>query len=359
MSVINVLTNNTCPNSRAFNFPLHLVRKLLEEKKLSAHFFYGFTNKIFEADYIFINSNVFRPHWRDANVIFEFLKKARNKNLKILWFDTTDSTWVTQFPVLPYVDLFLKSQIFSDPTNYLKKFRTGRIFTDFFDDLYAAKEKETPYASPDTDLLLKKIRVSWNTCFENYTEKRYGVAGRLKWKLSPYLHFTQKPKIAFTPPENARKNLITCRLGATYARPSIVMHRKAVIEVMEKAGVECGKIPLKKFFSEMRNSRIGIGPFGFGEITLRDFEIIICGCVLVKPDISHLKTWPELFLPNKTYIPHKWDLSDLEEKIYKLIEHPDNVLEIARSAQEIYKNALSPEGQDEFVNRLVKYLEEV
>ena len=359
MSVINVLTNNTCPNSRAFNFPLYLVRESFQKRNISVRYFYNLSSKIFQAEYIFINSNVFRPHWRDSNIIFDFLKKCRDQGMKILWFDTTDSTWVTQFPVLPYVDLFLKSQIFNNPTNYLKRFRSGRMFTDFFDELYAAKEEETFYEIPELGLLLEKIRVSWNTCFENYTEQRYGVSGRVKRKLSPYLHFTQKPKIAFTPPENARRNRVTCRLGATYVRPSIVKHRKAVIEIMERIGVECGKIPLKQFFTEMRNSQIGIGPFGFGEITLRDFEIIICGCALVKPDIRHLKTWPDLFLPNKTYIPHKWDLSDLEEKIYKLIEQPDYAMEIARLAQSIYKHALSPAGQEEFVSRLVKYLEEV
>ena len=331
----------------------------MEQKNISICFFHNISDRLFSADFIFINSNVFRLHWHNSDFIFDFLKRARKKNLKSFWFDTTDSTWVTQFGVLPYVDLFLKSQIFSDPSNYLREFRSGRIFTDYFDDLYSTKEKESPYYIPDESLLLEKIRISWNTCFENYTEQRYGIVSRLKHKLAPYLHFDEALKIRFTPAEKIRTNAVSCRLGITHKRPSIAMHRKAVVRIMETLGVACGKIPLKQFFAEMHNSQIGIGPFGFGEITLRDFEIIICGCALVKPDMSHLRTWPDLFLPNKTYVPHKWDLSDLEEKIIQMIKKPEYSREIAKSAQEVYKHALSYAGQEAFVERLIGYMDEV
>ena len=42
----------------------------------------------------------------------------------------------------------------------------------------------------------------------------------------------------------------------------------------------------------MRHSRICISPFGYGEICWRDFEAILCGCLVVKPDMSHVETNP-------------------------------------------------------------------
>ena len=51
-----------------------------------------------------------------------FLKKARQRVDKIIWFDTADSTSVTHFELLPFIDLYLKKQIFQDKSLYQKKF---------------------------------------------------------------------------------------------------------------------------------------------------------------------------------------------------------------------------------------------
>jgi hypothetical protein len=122
---------------------------------------------------------------------------------------------------------------------------------------------------------------------------------------------------------------------------------------MRTINVPTAKISLSEYFSELRNSQIGVGPFGVGEITLRDFEIIICGAALIKPDMNHLETWPNLFQPDETYVPHKWDLSDLKEKLNGLIGNPDLRIQLAMKAQKNYKEAVSPEGLANFADRLI------
>ena len=72
----------------------------------------------------------------------------------------------------------------------------------------------------------------------------------------------------------------------------------------------------------MQNSIASVGPFGLGEITLRDYEVIISGSTLLKPDISFLETWPNLFIENETYVPIKWDLSNLLDTVKLLNENP-------------------------------------
>ncbi len=312
-----------------------------------------------EADCVFINSNVFRPAWqKDKPSIFRFLEEAAKDKAKIFWFDTTDSTWCTQFEVLPYVDCLLKSQTFADKTMYLNKYRTGRIFTDAFDELYHSGEPDTSTPMPDPSML-HKLSVSWNTCFENYNESRYGLACRLRQKLRRFTvnSIPERLDINFTDIPGERPIDISCRLGLSHSRPSVLAHRKAVIEVMSKFGVDCSKIPLKDYFEELRNAKIGIGPFGVGEITLRDFEIIICGAALVKPDISHMETWPELFQVDKTFVAHKWDLSDLEEKLALLRDDTAMRTRMAWDAQQTYRRAVSPEGLKLFVGRLLCIIE--
>ncbi|MFZ2654381.1 MAG: glycosyltransferase [Victivallales bacterium] len=358
---INILTNNSCPNSKAFNCPLLASRCYFEEQGFSLDFKWRISDNVLNCEILFINSNVFRTYWyANKSYIYDFLENAVSRKLKILWFDTTDSTWCTQFEVMPYVDLFLKSQVFKDRSQYLKRFRTGRIFTDYFDDLYKTGEKEENFPLPSQNDL-GKIRVSWNTCFENYNESRFGIVSRIRQKSRPLLSsmLCEGVSITFTPPENHRDIKVSCRVGLAHSRPSVVAHRKAVAKIMEKMGVQTSKSSLPEYFSELRNSQIGVGPFGVGEITLRDYEIIICGAALVKPEMGHLETWPDLFQQEKTCIPHKWDLSDLEEKLDALIDNSDLRIRVAMEAQKVYKDAVSPEGLANFAERLIKNIKEL
>jgi hypothetical protein len=355
---INVLTNNSCPNSKAFNCPLLVARNKFKDKGFDLSFFFSVSKKLYSGDVLFVNSNVFRPYWqKNKNAIFGFLHRAKQNNMKIIWFDTTDSTWCTQFEVLPFVDKFLKSQIFADKNMYFKCFKTGRIFTDFFDKLYKSDDVHTEYFLP-TPNMLDKVDVSWNTCFENYTRSRFGIYAKFKQKIrsvtSSFIdeHFN----VYFTPADSERKIKTSCRIGLSHSRTSVVAHRKAIIEILEKRGISCGKIPLEDYFLELEKSLTAVGPFGVGEITLRDYEIIICGAALLKPEMGHLKTWPELFVPEKTYIPFKWDLSDFAEKLDFCEKNPDKCLETAKAARKVYSDALSENGMEEFTKRLLKHI---
>ena len=61
---------------------------------------------------------------------------------KIIWFDISDSTSVTHFEVMPFIDLYLKKQIFKDKKNYQRKLYGGRIFTDYFHKKYSINDEK-------------------------------------------------------------------------------------------------------------------------------------------------------------------------------------------------------------------------
>jgi len=357
-TLIHILTNNDCPNSRAFNAPLLGAKEAFRRRGFSLHFSFGPPPSHAHGDILFINSNIFRPFWRHSpNKIFCALSNYRQQAQKILWFDTTDSTWCTQFEAMPYVDRFLKSQWLKDRRPYLKPFRTGRIFTDAFDDLYHAGETPVDYpaARPED---LDKLGLSWNTCFENYTVDRHGLPARLRQRLRPWLANFAGERLTptFDPPRNRRPVTVSCRVGLGHDRPSVVAHRRAILTTLAPFGVSGEKIPLSQYFQELRNSQIGIGRFGVGEITLRDYEIVLCGAALVKPDLGHLETWPDLFQPGRTYQPHRWDLADLREQVELLLAEPERRLALAEAAQEVYREALSETGMDAFAERLISQL---
>lgn len=76
----------------------------------------------------------------------------------------------------------------------------------------------------------------------------------------------------------------------------------------------------EQYYKLMSRSRILIAPFGYGEIAPRDLEAAMFGCVLIKPDMSHINTVPQFYIPNETYYPCYWDFSNLNVQIFKILD---------------------------------------
>ncbi len=76
---------------------------------------------------------------------------------------------------------------------------------------------------------------------------------------------------------------------------------------------------------------------------LRYFEAILCGSLIVKPDMTHVQTTPDFFQRNVTYVAVRWDYSDLEERCIYYLEHPDERRQIKSAAFRVL--------EDYYVNR--------
>lgn len=82
---------------------------------------------------------------------------------------------------------------------------------------------------------------------------------------------------------------------------------------------------LEEYYNKMYNSKIILSPFGFGELPPRDLESCMLGAVLIRPDVSHVETLPNIYIPYETYIPCKHDFSDLNEKIDYVLSDYKNI----------------------------------
>ncbi|RZI55142.1 MAG: glycosyltransferase family 1 protein [Pseudomonas sp.] len=89
--------------------------------------------------------------------------------------------------------------------------------------------------------------------------------------------------------------------------------------VLRGAGVKHSR-----FLAELRRSKVCFSPFGYGEVCWRDYEAVLSGAVVLKPDMSHVETDPDIFVAWKTYAPVAWDLSDLRDVLDRLLS--DTVL---------------------------------
>lgn len=57
--------------------------------------------------------------------------------------------------------------------------------------------------------------------------------------------------------------------------------------------------------------------------------------------MDHLVTWPNLYVDGVTYISHKWDFTDFNEKLEDIRSHPGKYEDVAVEGQKRFKEALS------------------
>jgi hypothetical protein len=327
--------------------------KRLQERGLSFRYFYKFKPEIFNADRIVINQKFARNFWREKKEeMLEFLTKAKKECEKVFWFDITDSTALHEPDVLPYVDGYFKAQIFRDLSNYIKPFYSNRIFSDYYYRQFGIIDDNAP--SPTclkSDEHTNKIFLFWNLALSGL----FGMGPRIYHILQEILPLPYRYCVKFVSPERNRPLDISCHINIHYGRETISFQRKIITELLkENFGMDVSSIPRHQYYRELKQSKIAPSPFGWGESSFRDFEVISYGAALMKPDLEHLKTWPELYIKDKTYISFRWDTSDFIENIEY---HLDNkrYVEIAKTAQNLYHRYLySREGQDEFIERVLR-----
>lgn len=358
MHRVNVLTCGfETPNGRAFLFPLVAHRHTLADAGLDIRFVsapndgQAIDMLAADCDVLFVESRVFSPRWTtegDASVLTDIAKLK--EHVPLVWFDISDSTGWLQSQVLPLVRLYCKSQLLSDRSEYTRAHYGNRIWADFYhrnDDVDDDDPAEPRIVNDPA--LLERLRVSWNSGLADYS-----LHGPLRMALRhriPANTLLRFPK-TFTPAHKDRPIGFTCRMGAGYARATVAHQRRRIIDLLADR-VATDKLNRRAFLDEMRNARLVVSPFGFGEITLKDFEALLCGTALLKPDMSHLETWPDLFRNGETMLSHKWDLSDFLECLDAAEHGTINLAAIAEAGQTAYRDALSgPRAGENFAARV-------
>jgi len=103
-------------------------------------------------------------------------------------------------------------------------------------------------------------------------------------------------------------------------------------------------LPLYKYIAELRRAKVCFSPFGYGEVCWRDYEAIMAGAVLLKPDMSHIETFPDIFRPWETYVPLRWDLTDFGETLRRLLNDTALRKSITVNAHSVLNDYLTSDG---------------
>ncbi len=348
--------------------PVRYNQKTLKERGLDISFFYKPSEKCLHCDVLCLLSKAVMPMLHDQNIylqpdgpVIQFIQKARQYTNKIIWFDTSDSTSVTHFELLPYIDLYLKKQLLKDLTQYQKPFYGGRIFTDFYHHHFNIPD-DTPFDQfhPLSPQDTHKVGLSWNIglgdLINSGTRKAY-----YKRFVADYLPVSYT--VDFHPTTNKTIDLFLST-SANLKRPSVAFHRQELVnrlrDIQQKhqlsGAINGPRLPDDAFRKTMSATKIMPSPFGWGELGLRDYEAFIYGAALLKPTMSHMTTWPNIFIENETYQPFQWDFSDLEEHIKNLLYNPSKRETLAQNGQDAYRQSISKQGMAQFCDWFIQQL---
>lgn len=225
--------------------------------------------------------------------------------------------------VEPYVRWYCKKALFRDRGLHLKAFRGDTNLTEYYGDLYGIEADPVDWATPPA--ILDRLRLTPN----------FFTAPIL---LEPFL---RAPAPA---PQRARSLDVHARME-TRGSPWYQRMREAALACVEDPpgpSVATGiGAPWPRYMAEMGDAKLCLSPFGYGEVCWRDMEAFLAGSVLIKPDMGHLETAPELYRPGETYLPVRWDFADLRETVEAALADPDRCDAIAARAREMVRAYLA------------------
>jgi hypothetical protein len=342
-------------NSCGFIIPLIINKNRLLDIGLKFKFFSEIKKNIFDCDYLILDSKLFKYDWGADKVkrTKDFFFNLKENVNKLIFLDLSDSSSTIINEALEIVDIYLKNQIYKNKNLYLKPMYGRRIFTNYYHKKFKIKDKESENSVPVKNKKnLKKIKISWNSYFSNYS-----IFGDLKiqlYKLFPFKFFLNIPKVVKS--KNKKQNDVSCRMGLKYSKETVSFQRKKINEILKRS-YNFKKVSKKIYFQELKKSKILISPFGYGEINLKDFEAFFYNCLLFKANMDHLETWPNFYLRDKTYVDFNWDLDDFKNKLNHIIKNFERYSEIANYTNNLYNSYLHDEKYlEEFCVRLKNIL---
>lgn len=293
------------------------------------------------------------PHWAEPvdelcvwfDSIRDMLDRADLASTKLVMLDYYAPTSSPHFPVMAHVDIYIKRQTLANPSQYNTQYQSGFVYADFVADTWGFDLGDWHFGSLIPQGHAHKLVSGWNL----------GITPRYRRMLR---------LCALSPlPWSARPIDLHLRVGTInrtdkkqewyqFSRGKALQSVERLKGSIRMSG--SGRVGTKRYYAELFTSKIVFSPFGWGEVCFRDYEAIAAGALLIKPDMSHLQTEPDIYIPNQTYVPVAWDYSDAADVIERYLSDPSECKRIISNARHAL---LKYDRQDHFVDTLARCLQ--
>lgn len=267
------------------------------------------------------------PASEAQRIAAHFRRLIDDTQTRLVYFDGDDDLCIAWPKVLEQVDCYVKKHVFADPAAYGVRYSGKSNLTDYVvrEHGRSFEDNEIPSSGPVPAHAVAKLYLGWNIGLDDKiadllrklpavdaAAKDVDVGSRAFVKEDVWIYPLRGPLVE--------------RIGAMEGRFKVLAPRERVSQ--------------EQYYAEMLRARICVSPFGYGELCWRDFEAILCGCMLVKPDMGHMRTYPNVFVPGVTYAPVAWDFADLAEVCAKYLDDEPARRKIADHARAVLIDAL-------------------
>ena len=341
-----------------------LFQKNLKDLEIEVNFFSSIKKNFFQADHLFLNSRSFPEV--DGHVNLEYIQEIYKKNKNLYWFDMRDSAGTTQFEVLPFVKKYVKKQLYKDKKIYFNKIKGGRFHTDYYINTHTIKDFKDYNQELLNPKYLKKLTLGWNlgvAFFFDYVEfsKIDYYLEFLKFKYLDKMEYKMKLPFYENWNEDKIKYDYFSLMNTKFYRESVGFQRIKLKKVLEnlknKNGIIKGRFNKKKYYETLRNSKVSIGAFGWGEICYREFEAIMCGTAFMTADMSKIETWPNIYHDGHTYLSYDLEFENLENNLNILINDISLRKKLVINSKSILENCHLQTGKKYFLNKILEIIE--
>lgn len=274
------------------------------------------------ADVIVIQCN----HFMTRASGLRFIEEVRNlaPSRPLLYFDGDDDAGVSWPEAIRHCDLYVKNQLYRDRSWYLKRFIGKSNLTHHVAENHGISLPDDPFpcSEPLAAVDLPKLTLGWNLGCSDPVRKFMATARPAKHRSIDVVFRGNVPPDWLAPLRTIPRQ----PLEATMRRWHV--------------SVDASRRPWEEYVQELCSAKACISPFGYGEVCFRDFEAVLAGAVLIKPDMSHLETRPDIYRPWETYAPVKWDWSDLPEVVDRVLGDPEAGCVLASRARTVLEEFL-------------------
>jgi hypothetical protein len=342
-------------NTRALLFPFMRFSEQLRDSGIQVNVIDRASGDTADCDLLILDSKVFRAEWQvRASQALEKIDKLTEGQHKTLWFNTGDSSGGIQHQVIDLVDRYYKGQLLRDRSLYRKRYYGGRIYTDYYSQKDLVNDSSEIYSPVLTTEQIAKLRVSWNLGMNPCMDYWTGLLGH--FVIHPRLLGLLKHRLSNDPTTHHGSKradpIVNSRMSVNYSRETISHQRQVIFGLLAKRGLHGSKVTRQKYFAQLGNSNFAVSPFGWGEVCIRDFEAILCGAILIKPDMDHLETWPNIYSNGETYLPFSWDLDLFDDWFEDVILGGRDNRSVAEAAFNRYRGYVGPTGAEKFIQKI-------
>lgn len=261
--------------------------------------------------------------------------KSENPGAKIVcldWFSPTDLRNAVRMN--PLIDFYVKKHVLKDRSQYGKPTLGDTNLTDAYSRRLGLSEPEQCFEIPQG--FMDKLIVG--PSFATAPGLMPGLLG-------------ERPSSVDRPYDLHARFAVN---GTPWYQAMRAEAEGILAQIPDLAVLKGEGVPLPRFMVEMRRSKIAFSPFGYGEVCWRDYEAVMAGAVLLKPDMSHIETAPDIFVPWETYVPLAWDMSDFEDTVRRIVSDASLREKIARQASDVLRDWLT---SDKFARTFVPLFE--